>query len=182
MVSTRNQSSRTPNAGQLFSIPTVYRPSTPGGRRIVEAMQGTVPQVANGESVRVTRSGNHHTPTPRSDRQTTSPPRRRSRATTAPRDDGAVVETVKHRSPSTGLSDAGFEDIGQQLIAASMGLSEARLVDQGQTSFEASTGLLDEDPDQDVVESIERPEQDDPSTLAPVAGRSSLSIEDFMGK
>ena len=71
MVHTRNQAANAPRAEPLVSIPTIYRPRTPGGGRIVEPMPGTRAQPSNGEQMRVTRAGRHYEPILSRTRRTT---------------------------------------------------------------------------------------------------------------
>lgn len=146
MVKTRNQRAQTPNAVQLVSIPTVYRPSTRNGRWIVESMPGTTPQATNGESIRVTRTAIHLTPTPRSSRPPPPSTHSRFRATTASRDGCATEEIARERSSSPGLSEAETEVVEQSLVepsgrpGPSSDVPEIGLEDPGQQLAGATNG------------------------------------------
>ena len=160
MVKTRNQRAQTPNAVQLVSIPTVYRPSTRNGRWIVESMPGTSPQSINGESIRVTRTGIHLTPTPRSSRQPTPATHGRSRATKASCDGGASDEVAREGRSSNELSDAAAEVVEELLVEAS---------GQPGPSPDQSGVRLDDPADQLAVGIIER---------SPSGGLSAVGLDD----
>ena len=89
MVHTRNQAADAPKAEPLVSMPTIYRPSTPGGRHIIAAMPGTHAQPSNGDQIRVTRAGNHYAPISSRKRRTTA----------------SAEDTITHDAPSTEESE-----------------------------------------------------------------------------
>ena len=109
MVQTRNQATNTPNAERLVSIPTVYRPSTPGGRPIIEPMPGTHAQPSNGEQMRVTRSGIYHAPIPTGNRRPTPSTRRAPGPVNLSSANSPIQDTTSQRISSFNSSGAGIE-------------------------------------------------------------------------
>lgn len=113
MVSTRNQATSAPDAAPLVSIPTVYRPSTPGGRPIVEAVPGTRAQLSNGSQLRLTRSGIYHAPIPVGNGRPSSSMRKAPKAATLFTEDRPIEDTRSQQSSLPQLPEAASEKIGQ---------------------------------------------------------------------
>ena len=104
MVSTRNQATNAPNAEPLVSIPTIYRPSTPGGRPIIQAVPGTRAQLSNGGELRFTRSGIYLAPIPTGNWLTTSATRTAPEAVALSREDSPFEDSTSQHGAISQLS------------------------------------------------------------------------------